>query len=47
MHVDAGNTKTGKVNPHTATGVFPRFHQWHAVQRMVAHAREHGAGTTT
>jgi type I restriction enzyme, R subunit len=44
MHVDAGNTKTGKVNPHTATGVFPRFHQWHAVQQMVAHAREHGAG---
>ena len=44
MHVDAGNTKTGKVNPHTATGIFPRFHQWHAVQQMVAHAREHGAG---
>ena len=44
MHVDAENTKTRKVNPHTATRVFPRFHQWHAVQRMVAHAREHGAG---
>jgi type I restriction enzyme R subunit len=44
MHVDVGNTKTGKVNPHTATGIFPRFHQWHAVQQMVAHAGEHGAG---
>ena len=44
MYVDAENTKTGKVNPHSATRVFPRFHQWHAVQRMVAHAREHGAG---
>ena len=45
MHVDAGNTRTGKVSPHTATGIFPRFHQWHAVQQMAAHAREHGAGS--
>ena len=44
MHVDTEYTKTRKVNPHTATRIFPRFHQWHAVQRMVAHAREHGAG---
>jgi type I restriction enzyme, R subunit len=42
--VDAENAKTRKVNPHTATRIFPRFHHWHAVQRMVAHAREHGAG---
>ena len=44
MHVDAENIKTGKVNPHTVTRIFPRFHQWHAVQQMAAHAREHGAG---
>ena len=37
---DAGR----KDNPHTAPRIFPRFHQWHAVQRMVADAREHGAG---
>ena len=46
MHVDAGNTKTGKVDPHAAAGIFPRFHQWHAVQQMVAHALEHGAGNS-
>jgi type I restriction enzyme, R subunit len=44
MHVDAGKTKTRKDSPHTAPRIFPRFHQWHAVQQMVAHAREHGAG---
>ena len=44
MHVQAADKKTGKVNPHTSPRIFPRFHQWHAVQQMVAHAREHGAG---
>ena len=29
---------------HVDAEIFPRFHQWHAVQQMVAHAREHGAG---
>ncbi|QYG93775.1 DEAD/DEAH box helicase family protein [Iamia sp. SCSIO 61187] len=24
--------------------IFPRFHQWHAVRALTAHAREHGAG---
>ena len=24
--------------------IFPRFHQWHAVRSLEAHAREHGAG---
>jgi hypothetical protein len=24
--------------------IFPRFHQWHAVRTLAAHAREHGAG---
>jgi type I restriction enzyme, R subunit len=44
IHVEAADKKTGKVNPHTSPRIFPRFHQWHAVQRMVADAREHGAG---
>ena len=44
MHVQVSDKKTGKVNLHTSPRIFPRFHQWHAVQRMVAHAREHGAG---
>ena len=44
MHIGLGMTSTERVNPHTATGIFPRFHQWHAVQQMTAHAREHGAG---
>ena len=44
MHVQASDKKTGKVNPHTSPRIFPRFHQWHAVQQMVTDAREHGAG---
>jgi type I restriction enzyme R subunit len=44
VHVQAADSKTRKVNPHTSSRIFPRFHQWHAVQQMVAHAREHGAG---
>ena len=44
MHVQTADKKTGKVNPHTSPRIFPRFHQWHAVQQMVAHAREDGAG---
>jgi hypothetical protein len=44
MHVGVGMTSTEKGNPHSATRIFPRFHQWHAVRQMVAHVREHGAG---
>ena len=33
-----------KDNPHTAPRIFPRYHQWDAVQKMVADARKHGAG---
>lgn len=33
-----------KDNPHAAPRIFPRYHQWDAVQRMVADAREHGTG---
>ena len=44
MHVQGSDKKTGKVNPHTSPRIFPRVHQWHVVQQMVGHAREHGAG---
>ena len=44
MHVQATDKKAAKENPHTSPRIFPRYHQWDAVQKMVAHAREHGAG---
>jgi type I restriction enzyme, R subunit len=44
LHIEATDKRAGKVNPHTSPRIFPRFHQWHAVQAMVGHAREHGAG---
>jgi type I restriction enzyme R subunit len=34
-----------KINPHTAPRIFPRYHQWDAVQKMVTHARLNGAGS--
>ncbi|GLH99797.1 type I restriction endonuclease subunit R [Phytohabitans aurantiacus] len=36
--------KKGKANPHTSPLIFPRYHQWHAVRRMTAHASCEGAG---
>jgi type I restriction enzyme, R subunit len=36
--------KKGQANPHTSPLIFPRFHQWHAVKRMTAHAAREGAG---
>jgi type I restriction enzyme R subunit len=44
LHIEATDKRTGKINPHTSPRIFPRFHQWHAVQAMVSNAREHGAG---
>jgi type I restriction enzyme, R subunit len=32
------------VQAEGAATIFPRFHQWDAVRRLEAHAREHGAG---
>ena len=43
VHVQAAE-KGMRTNPHTAERIFPRYHQWDAVQKMVAHARTHGAG---
>ena len=37
-------TTVPKGNPHTAPRIFPRYHQWDAVQKMVADAQHHGAG---
>ena len=41
LHVQ---TTGPKDNPHAAKRIFPRYHQWDAVQRMVGDARELGAG---
>ncbi|MEY9963409.1 type I restriction enzyme R subunit [Streptacidiphilus sp. MAP12-16] len=44
VHVKAPDKRGAKENPHTAPRIFPRYHQWHAVQEMVAHAQQNGAG---
>lgn len=44
VHVKAPDKKGAKENPHTSPRIFPRYHQWDAVQKMVAHARTYGAG---
>jgi type I restriction enzyme R subunit len=33
-----------RTDPHTASKIFPRYHQWHAVQALTTHAATHGAG---
>ena len=45
IHVQAPAKKGVKTSPHTAPRIFPRYHQWDAVRKMVAHARAHGAGS--
>ncbi len=42
VHVEV--PKKGKADPHTGTLIFPRFHQWHAVTMMTAHAARERAG---
>lgn len=44
LHVETTDKNRVKLNPHTSKRIFPRFHQWHAVQRMIGDAYEHGAG---
>ncbi|MCK9894172.1 DEAD/DEAH box helicase family protein [Frankia sp. AgB32] len=45
VHVDAKDQKKGsKRSVHERGRIFPRYHQWHAVQAMVRHAQEQGAG---
>ena len=44
VHIQAPDRKGVKTSPHASPRIFPRYHQWDAVQKMVAHARTHGAG---
>ena len=45
------NAKKGRApaprrgDAHVQPLIFPRFHQWHAVRELIAHAATHGAGT--
>ena len=44
VHVQVPDKKGVKENPHTSPRIFPRYHQWDAVQKIVAHAQANGAG---
>jgi Type I site-specific restriction-modification system, R (restriction) subunit and related helicases len=50
LHVEDEDVKKGKGRKpypgkaHKLPLIFPRYHQWDAVQRLTAHARTHGAG---
>jgi type I restriction enzyme, R subunit len=44
IHIQAPDKKGARENPHTSPRIFPRYHQWDAVQKIVAHARGNGAG---
>ncbi|HET9893916.1 MAG TPA: DEAD/DEAH box helicase family protein [Streptosporangiaceae bacterium] len=44
IHVQVPEEKGVRENPHTSPRIFPRYHQWDAVQKMVAHSRLNGAG---
>jgi type I restriction enzyme R subunit len=44
VHIQASGKKGVKESPHASARIFPRYHQWDAVQKMVSHARDHGAG---
>src|SRR5690606_35735523 len=41
VHVHKGKGPNGRT---TKRIIFPRFHQWHAVRELTAHAARHGAG---
>jgi type I restriction enzyme, R subunit len=44
VHIQEPDKKGVKESPHTSPRIFPRYHQWDAVQKMVTHARGNGAG---
>ncbi len=50
LHIEDENLKKGRApahrpgSAHTMPLIFPRFHQWHAVRELTAHAASHGAG---
>ncbi|MCT2590879.1 DEAD/DEAH box helicase family protein [Streptomyces sp. N2-109] len=41
LHVHTAKDDRGRI---THTLIFPRFHQWHAVRELTAHAAQHGSG---
>src|SRR5262249_22663021 len=44
MHIVVPEKKGAKASLHVLPRIFPRYHQWDAVQKMVAHAQANGAG---
>ncbi|WP_447004075.1 type I restriction endonuclease subunit R [Saccharothrix isguenensis] len=46
VHLEEGGPQRGgrKPGPHSRNLIFPRYHQWHAVRSLVAHAAGHGSG---
>ena len=44
MHVQAPGKKAARDDPHTSVRIFPRYHQWDAVQKLVGHARVNRVG---
>ncbi|MGH3273359.1 MAG: type I restriction endonuclease subunit R, partial [Streptosporangiaceae bacterium] len=44
IHIQVPDRKGVRESPHASPRIFPRYHQWDAVRRMVAHARESGVG---
>ncbi|WP_169981680.1 type I restriction endonuclease subunit R [Microbispora sp. H10836] len=46
IHTKTSGRKGVRENPHTSPRIFPRCHQWDAVQKLVAHARANGAGNS-
>ncbi|GGO82271.1 type I restriction endonuclease subunit R [Nonomuraea cavernae] len=46
IHNGTSGKKGVRENPHTSPRIFPRYHQWDAVQKLIAHARTNGAGNS-
>lgn len=44
VHVEPEGTGRSRKAPSSRSVIFPRFHQWHAVRTLTAHAATHGAG---
>ncbi len=47
VHIETDTKKKSNrsPDPHNSPTIFPRLHQWHAVQQLVQHARTHGPGS--
>ncbi|HEY5858043.1 MAG TPA: DEAD/DEAH box helicase family protein [Aldersonia sp.] len=44
IHVKVADNKGARTSRHQSQRIFPRYHQWDAVQKIIAHAHMHGAG---